>query len=376
MPFLPNCPYRCEPHQAGYEVFWIFAIAMTATASAALYYAARARRVNASAAPDDDATTAHFRLLLKEIEADTTAGRLHGAEADAARAELAREMLRSRSVARPPSAAGPAFLLPGAILLTAVLALGTYALLGNPGLPAQPLAERTPPGSDLNLDEALARIEAQLQKTPDDVRGWLVLAPVYMQQGRFADAANAYRQVIALNGPTADLETNLGEALMMAAEGNAAGEPLQLFESAAARDAEHIRSRYYLASDAAARGDYEAAIGMWSDLIAKGTETDPWLASAQAGLAAAQAGLAGGAELPDDAAIRGMVDGLAARLDSEGGSVEEWTRLVRSRLVLGQVEQAQQDYEQARLAYPDPAIRQELDVLAADNGLISPEGAN
>ena len=376
MPFSPNCPYRCEPHQAGYEVFWIFAIAMTATASAALYYAARARRVNASAASDDDATTVHFRLLLNEIEADTTAGRLHGAEAEAARAELAREMLRSRSVARTPTAAGPAFVLPGAIVLTALLAWGTYGLLGNPSLPSQPLAERPQPGADLNLEDALARIEAQLQKTPEDVRGWLVLAPVYMQQGRFADAANAYRQVLALNGPTADIETNLGEALMMGANGDAAGEPLELFESAAARDPEHIRSRFYLASEATARGEFEAAIGMWNALIAKGTETDAWLASAQAGLAAAQAGLDGGAGLPDDAAIRGMVEGLASRLDSDGGSIEEWTRLVRSRLVLGQVELAQQDYEKARLAHPDPALRQDLDVLAADNGLISPEGAN
>ena len=68
-----------------------------------------------------------------------------------------------------------------------------------------------------------------------------------------------------------------------------------------------------------------------------------------------------------------MVDGLAARLYDSGGSIEEWTRLVRSRLVLGETELAQADYDKARAAYPDPAGRQELDVLAADNGLSSGE---
>src|SRR5690606_3753859 len=110
-------------------------------------------------------------------------------------------------------------------------------------------------------------IEAQLAKTPGDVRGWTVIAPAYMQMGRFADAANALRQVIALDGPTADRETDLGEALMLAADGKAEGEPLKLFESAAARDPGHIRSRYYIAGEAMQRGDYAAAKADWEALI-------------------------------------------------------------------------------------------------------------
>ena len=55
-------------------MFWIFAIAITAIACAALYYAARGRRVNATPAAqmtsDDDATTAHFQLQLREIDGD------------------------------------------------------------------------------------------------------------------------------------------------------------------------------------------------------------------------------------------------------------------------------------------------------------------
>lgn len=356
-------------------MFWIFAIAITAIACAALYYAARGRRVNATPAAqmtsDDDATTAHFQLQLREIDGDIAAGRLSEAEAVAVRAELARELMARSETTAPATGKAPAWALPGGILATAMLAFATYAFLGNPALPALPLAERTPPPPAIDLDDAMARIESQLEKTPDDARGWTVIAPVYMQQGRFADAEKAYRRLIALTGPSAELETNLGEALMMAQGGDASGEPLRLFESAAARDPQHVRSRYYIAGESTRAGNFELAVTQWTDLLKLGKGDEAWVSNAQAGLAAAQAGLGGAGALPDDAAIRGMVEGLATRLYADGGTIEEWTRLVRSRLVLGQTADAQSDYDKARQAYPDAAVRQELDVLAADNGLVS-----
>lgn len=357
-------------------MFWIFAIAITAIASAALYYAALGRRVNATPVGGEDATTAHFRLQLKEIEGDIAAGRLDEAEGIAAKGELARELIRSQGETTPPASRSQGWVMPAAILATAMLAFGTYSFLGNPGLPALPLSERAPPPAEVDLDDAIATIEAQLEKTPNDIRGWTVIAPVYMQQGRFADAAEAYRRVIALSAPTADLETNLGEALMMQNGGNAAGEPLELFTSAAARDPRHVRSRFYIASESTRSGAYDDAVAQWTEVLALGQGNEAWAETARAGLAAAQAGLDGTAPAVDDAAIRGMVDGLAARLYESGGSIEEWTRLVRSRLVLGQTEDAQKDYERARIAYPDATLRVELDVLAADNGLVSPKEPN
>ena len=94
------------------------------------------------------------------------------------------------------------------------------------------------------------------------------------------------------------------------------------------------------------------------------------MANAEAGLAAAEAGLNGG-EVPDNSAIAGMVEGFSSRLNDSGGTIEEWTRLVRSRLVLGQTELAQTAYDAARKAYPNAGDRTELDVLAADNGLVA-----
>ena len=195
---------------------------------------------------------------------------------------------------------------------------------------------------------------------------------------------HALRRVNALAPPTADSLTNLGEALMMQNQGSVAGEPLALFHQAAALDPKHIRSRYYIAGEETRSGDYTAAVRDWNALLALGKGDEPWMATARNGLAYAQQQLSPNAapSAPETGAappaldanapqIQAMVDGLEARLKAQGGSIEEWTQLVRSRLVQGRMDAAQADYELARKAYPDAAVRTELDVLAADSGLVA-----
>jgi len=352
-------------------IFWSLAFVVTAIACAALYYAGAGRRVNATAAVVDSPEVAHLKLQLREIESDLALGRLGPAEGVAAKGELARELMRLKGTTKPLTDTGSRRgIVAGAAVATALLAFGVYSALGRPDLPAQPLTERKDvPPPEMTLDDAIARIEAQLKAKPDDLRGWSVIAPAYMQLGRFADAAAALRKVIELDGPTADRETDLGEALMMAKDGDASGEPLELFRSASNRDVKHVRSRYYLASEATRAGDFANAKAQWQALLKLSTGGESWVANAEAGLAAAEAGLGG--DMPANADVASMVEGLSKRLMQSGGTIDEWTRLVRSRLVLGQTEAAQLAYDAARKAYPDAGARAELDVLAADNGLVA-----
>ena len=369
---------------SGSTMSWVLIIIVTAIACAALYYAARGRAVNATGAARTDPTTAHFRLQLREIETDAASGRLGDAEALAARGELARELLHlqgEQQGGNVPTSGRRNQGLSLTVVLVAVLALGAYSILGSPELPSQPLVARTDVASaPIELDDAILRIEEQLARTPEDLRGWSVIAPAYMQLGRFADAVRAYRRVIELGGATADAETDLGEALMMVNEGSAEGEPIALFESAAARDPRHARSRYYLANEATRAGRYEDAVTLWNKLLAIASGNEPWVAAARSGLSVAKAAFEAAdipaGDAPDAAVIADMVEGLAGRLSTEGGTIEDWTRLVRSRLVMGQTQAAQADYDAARRAYPDAAVRTELDVLAADNGLLASETNN
>jgi cytochrome c-type biogenesis protein CcmH len=62
-----------------------------------------------------------------------------------------------------------------------------------------------------------------------------------------------------------------------------------------------------------------------------------------------------------------MVSGLAARLEAQGGTADEWTRLMRSYMVLGQRDKAVAAARRARqaLAQDDAALRA-IDTMAQE----------
>jgi cytochrome c-type biogenesis protein CcmH len=68
-------------------------------------------------------------------------------------------------------------------------------------------------------------------------------------------------------------------------------------------------------------------------------------------------------------AIAGMVSGLATRLDTQGGTIEEWTQLVRAYVVLKDLAKAQAAYDAALKAYPKTFDRGDLDAVALEAGL-------
>ncbi|WP_332693564.1 c-type cytochrome biogenesis protein CcmI [Devosia sp.] len=353
-------------------LFWFIATAITAIACAALFYAAGRRMVNLSD-PDLDDANSHFRLVLAGIDTDLAAGKLGEAEAQAARGELAREILRLKAeagrVARRSLNFGRPALLAG-LGAVAVLALGLYGLLGSPNTPGQPLASRADVAAQsIDLDAAIARIEAQLTANPDDLRGWTVIAPAYLELRRFADAARAYRRIIELSEATPDLLTSLAEALMLDAGGAGSAEAMDLLRQAAAADPGHVLSRLYIAAELTRAEQYPEAAAAWQAALALSQGDEPWLAAAQQGLAVAQNGGVAPANDAEAEMIGQMVTGLAERLAAEGGSVEEWTQLVRAYLVLGDVASAQGAYGDAVAAYPQAFDRGELDTLALGAGL-------
>ena len=353
-------------------LFWFIAIAVTAIACAALYYAAGWRMVNA-AGPESDDANSHFRLLLAGIDADLAAGKLGEAEATAAKGELAREILRLKSEAGRAASAGPAFgraSLLGGLAVAVVLTFGVYAWLGSPDEPSQPLGGRSDVAAQqIDLASAIARIETQLTTNPGDLRGWTVIAPAYLEMTRYADAARAYRRIIELGGATPDLQTSLAEALLLGGDDAGVAEAIELLRSAADADANHVMSRLYLASVLTGMERSEEAVRVWNAALGLARGDEPWLGSARQGLAVAESG--GTAQPNDQEAemIGQMVSGLADRLAAQGGSIEEWTQLVRAYLVLGDTGRAQTAYDAAVAAYPQAFDRGELDTLALGAGL-------
>lgn len=355
----------------GSMLFWLIAIAVTAIACAALFFAAGPRTVVDASEQSDERS--HFQLVLAGIDADLAAGKLGSAEAVAAKGELAREILRLKAEAgrpgKPVANIGRGPVLAG-LAGIAVLSLGLYAVLGSPEMPSQPFSARPDVAAQqVDLATAIGKIETALTANPDDLRGWTAIAPAYMELGRFADAARAYRRIMELGKPTADLQTRLAEALLLDASGAGSAEAMQLLSAAAAAEPTHVMSRLYLAAELTRQARYPEAEAAWNAALALAKGDEPWLAAAQQGLAAAQNNGVSPANGAQDAAIGQMVSGLADRLAASGGTIEEWTQLVRAYLVLGDTVKAQAAVDSAVAAYPQTFDRGALDAMALEAGL-------
>ncbi|GGK39211.1 c-type cytochrome biogenesis protein CcmI [Salinarimonas ramus] len=378
-------------------IWIIFALMTGAAVMAVLLPLSRRKPAEAGSAAEGERL--FYEDQIKELDRDRARGLITETELRAAKAEAARRLIRATSQTREPTETvdEPALRrrrAASAVALSSVplLALAVYGAYGSPHLPAQPLSarlEQTIDPRNLDIAEAVARIETHLAQDPDDGRGWDVLGPVYMRQGRFEDAARAYANALRLLGEDPARLANLGEALVNAESGIVKAQARQAFERALALDEDHPKARFYLAQAAEQEGDVAAARVAYEEIVRRSPPNAPWLGVVNERLAAvggtpaeprAPFASAPGSEtgaalaaLPEAdrlAAIGGMVEGLAARLKEDGGTAEEWVRLLRSYAVLGDRERAQVALADARAALGnDPEARAALEAAAVEMGL-------
>jgi cytochrome c-type biogenesis protein CcmH len=338
-------------------------------------------RPSSSAKADAAANEAAFyKAQLEEIRRDVERGLLPQGEADSARAEAARRLIAAAS---GPSPAAPRNRLAAAALIAVglpAIAFPLYALLGQPRMPDEPLASRTaPPQTNGEIEAAVAAVEARLIAKPDDGKGWAVIAPVYMRLERYADAAHAYAEALRLVGEDPLRRAAYGEALVAAAGGVVTDEARQAFDRALAEQPGQPQARFYLALGAEQDGKKAEAIRAFEQILADSPPEAPWRGVVSARLAAlkgepapAEASAGAPAAIPEAQRpmIEGMVNRLATRLASNGGSVDEWSRLIRAYAVLHEADKAKAALADARRALaPDPNAVASLDALAHDLGL-------
>jgi cytochrome c-type biogenesis protein CcmH len=333
---------------------WLLLSLMTAAALFPVLWPLSRRPKTAAEASDQ----AIYRDQLAEIDRDLAAGQIAQPEAAAARTEVARRLIAAADAPRPDS-------IPAAqnwrnravalavLVLLPVTAAAFYLALGSPMLPDQQTSVAA--SSDQSIDRLVAQVEQHLATHPDDGRGWEVIAPVYLQMGRFEDAVKARRNALHLNGETADRAAALGEALTFAARGTVSDEAKAVFERANALEEGHPLAAYYLGLAAEQEGDKARAAALWRRLLETAPPDAQWRRFVEAaidrveGRTAAPSSrgavdqIAGAAETSAEqgnAMVLGMVQRLSERLHREGGEPDAWARLVRSYLVLGKAQDA------------------------------------
>jgi cytochrome c-type biogenesis protein CcmH len=262
------------------------------------------------------------------------------------------------------------------------------------------------------VDGMIERLAQRLKVKPEDGNGWRTLALSYAAQGRFTEAATAYDEAIKRLPENADLFGARGELLVRAGNGLVTPEAAGLFEEALMRDKENPRARFFLGLKKEQAGDRAAALEDWIAILRGASPSEPWVRDLRERIEqtaadikvdltgrlpaehpAAQIGGIGpgvrgalqeekrsgslpadaqraAAASPEDQMIRNMVDGLAARLEKQPRDFEGWSRLIRSRTVLGEMDKAKTALAKAREIFADtPEALGAISATAREVGL-------
>ncbi|WP_457646336.1 c-type cytochrome biogenesis protein CcmI [Profundibacter sp.] len=361
-----------------------------------------------------------YRDQLAGVERDLERGVVSKEEAARIKTEVSRRILdadkalqAAEEVHRAPKAMTYGAILASLLLLAA--SVGVYQKIGAPGYPDLPLQLRiaeaeqaresrpsqaeieaqVPPMAvdvDPRQKELVAKLRTAVAARPDDLKGHELLAGNEAALGNYTAAYRAHQRVIELKGAdaTADDYADLADLMIVAAGGYVSPEAEAALKKALTLDPENGKALYYSGLMFAQNGRPDVTFRIWKGLLEASNPNDPWMQPiiAQIEDAAAFAGVdyrvppmlrgGGGLAGPDADAvaaasemtaeerqdmIKSMVGRLSERLDTDGGSPQEWAQLLGALGVLGDKERAKATWAKAQEAFAGDSAA--LDVVRA-----------
>ncbi len=262
--------------------------------------------------PPADEAIATAREQMRQLEDDLAADRISAPVAEQTRRALEQRVLDNLNADKQNGVSAP-FMRMVRLIVPLALALGgvgLYVTIGTPDFDKKALYQRAaPPISEERqaAEQLVAGVQAKIAsgaETPTSI--YVFLARALMSLERYDEALDAYRTASERPDVTSEW-----------------------------RD-EFERAKAYVASNSARLPTPSAQAMQDADSLTPEQR---------------------------EQMIAGMVSGLALRLEDNPDDLEGWTRLIRARVVLGQVAQARLDLGTARTEFQDDDIGR--DVLSA-----------
>ena len=357
--------------------------------------------IDISAASKD---LALYKDQLREVDSDLARGVLSETESESARLEISRRILAADKRAQMETLANPApsiinKLLAAFVILTVLTgSLGIYANLGEPNLPDRPLvarlaaaqearaqrlsqedAEVQVPDEKINIPEdylkLVKRLREAIKKRPNDEQGLRLLALHEFRIGKYRAARKAHTRIMKVVGDkvTAKDYIDFAEVMIFATNGYVSPEAEITLSQALKLKPNDGRTRYYSGLAMAQNGRADVAYRLWEGLLKEGPQDAAWIpliksqiddVARLAGINMSNQPLPGPTTDQINAAsemtkedrkkmIRGMVASLGERLATNGGTMNEWARLIRALGVLGETARASEIWNEAKDVFSD-----------------------
>lgn len=392
-------------------MFWIICAALAVLVATLFVLALLRGRIEAEHPATFDLRI--YRDQLREVERDLARGVLGTEDAERTRAEVGRRVLAanaqlenaSKGTDQPRRLTLGAAALSSAAIIAGGLAL--YAAIGAPGQGDLPHAARMAaaddayenrpsqeaylarlpslptPEPDEEYTALISRLRAAVAENPDDLQGQSLLATNEARLGNFDAARTAQRAVIRIKGQgaTAEDHITLAQLYVTEAQGYVSPKAEAALRSALEVTGDHPVPRYFLGQMWLQNDRPDRAFRLWSRLLSEGPETAPWIEPIRAqiddiawlagieytapepGSSAPRALPGPSAEEIEDASdmspaermemIEGMVSSLSQRLATEGGTPDEWSRLIAAYGALGNSGQAAAIWQEAQKVFAE-----------------------
>lgn len=245
-----------------------FAIGATLLVGVALLFVLLPFRRRAASADfsRQQLNAAIYRDELAELEGDRAEGSLSQEDYEQARTELQRRLIEDSTedaTAQPDVATSrkTPFALALALPIGAAI---LYLALGNPAALNPPPPEQKFTADD--IERMVAGLAERMEKEPENLQGWAMLARSYKAMGRIPDAVKAYERAGKLVEESPDLLLDYADTLA-ASIGGFDDRVTSLIDKALKLDPAHPQGLWLRGTVAYDAKDYAKALADWETLL-------------------------------------------------------------------------------------------------------------
>ncbi len=211
-----------------------------------------------------------YRDQFADLDADLKRGSISEVQYKEAKAELERRLLDEARADAAPASRSRGGRAPAVVIALSVPVLAglLYWKLGAPDA-FSPIATPVESAHQLTagqVEEMVQQLSARLQREPDNVEGWVILARTYYTMRKFPEAAAAYEKLTKLVPNEPDLLADYADALAMSQGRDLSGKPMELVQAALKADPNHWKALAMAGTAAFDRKDYKGAVAYWERL--------------------------------------------------------------------------------------------------------------
>lgn len=211
------------------------------------------------------------RDQLAELDADLRNGLLTQEFYDQAKRELQARMLgevKSTDRAAAPRSNNRTLAIVLAVLLP-LFTVPLYLHLGSPDA-SQSLKDQVVAGSDgtVNSEQSVKALESEVKKHPENPNAWYMLAQAYIKQQRYAEASDAYAELVKIVPEEAQVWANYADVYAMAhGKTLLSKEVAEMLSRALSLNENNISALALSGSAGMESKDYAVAITSWQKLL-------------------------------------------------------------------------------------------------------------